>query len=105
MKQWQTANNTSVISGSILFVKFFVCCKVLLCMQGNFAGCFCSLLLLFFFSKLTFSKNSFRNTICVSKHLDPDQDPTYCNRPDVGPKCFAKVISGLKLMRSKIMSF
>ena len=27
-----------------------------------------------FFSKLTFSKNSFRNTIGVSNDLDPDQD-------------------------------
>ena len=27
-----------------------------------------------FFSKLTFAKNSFRNTIRVSNGLDPDQD-------------------------------
>ena len=28
----------------------------------------------FFLKKITFSNNSFRNTITVSKSLDPDQD-------------------------------
>ena len=54
------------------------------CMMGNFS--------LFFdvcwqFSKLTFSKNSFRNTIRVSSSLDPDQDRHYVS-PDLGPNCF-----------------
>ena len=37
-----------------------------------------------FFSKLTFSKNSFRNIICVSKGLNPDWD-RLCVHPDLGP--------------------
>ena len=36
-----------------------------------------------FFSKLTFSKNSFRNTIRVANALDPDQDRQ--TGPDLGP--------------------
>ena len=36
-----------------------------------------------FFSKLTFSKNSFRNTIKVSNALDPDQDRHFVS-PDLG---------------------
>ena len=47
-----------------------------------------------FFSKLTFSKNSFRNTIGVSNSLDPDRnsEPIFC-RSWSGSKLFAKVIS------------
>ena len=41
-----------------------------LCMLGNFSCFFCRLLL---FSKLTFQRNSFRNTIRVANSLDPDQ--------------------------------
>ena len=37
----------------------------------------------FFFSKLTFSKQSFRNTIRVSNGLDPDQDRHFVG-PDLG---------------------
>ena len=46
--------------------------SVYACMLGNF---FCMLFcrLLFFFSILTFSKTSFRNTINASNPLDPDQ--------------------------------
>ena len=39
----------------------------------------------FFFSKSTFSKNSFRNTSRVSNSLDPDQDRGSVG-PDLGPK-------------------
>ena len=39
-----------------------------------------------FFSKFTFSKNSFRNTIIVSNNLDPDQDRRSVG-PDLGPNC------------------
>ena len=46
-------------------------------MQGNFSYFRCRLLTFF---KLTFSKNSSRNTIRVSNTLDPDQD-----RHTVGP--------------------
>ena len=37
-----------------------------------------------FFSKLTFSKKYFRNTIRVSYSLDPDQ-ARHSVRPDLGP--------------------
>ena len=39
------------------------------------------------FSKLTFSKNTFTNTIRVSKSLDPDQARHFVG-PDLGPNCF-----------------
>ena len=38
------------------------------------------------FSKLTFSKNSFRNTIRVSNGLESDQD-SHSVGPDLGPNC------------------
>ena len=44
---------------------------------GKFFMLFCCLLI---FSKLTLSKNSFRNFFRVSNSLDPDQ-----TRPNVGP--------------------
>ena len=43
-----------------------------------------------FFSKLTFSKNSFRNTIRVSNSLDPDQASVW---PDLGPNCLQKILA------------
>ena len=42
--------------------------------------------LLFFFSKSTFSKNSFRKTIRVSNSLDPHQALQIVG-PDLGPCC------------------
>ena len=39
-----------------------------------------------FFSKLTFSNNSFRNSIRVSNSLYPGQDPHFVG-PDLGPNC------------------
>ena len=42
------------------------------------------------FSKLTFSKNSFRNTIRVSNSLDPGQDEIY-GGPDLGPNCLQRL--------------
>ena len=44
----------------------------------------------FFFSKLTFSKNSFRNTIRVSNSLDPDQD-RHSVGPDLGSNCLQRL--------------
>ena len=41
-----------------------------------------------FFSKLTFLKKSFRNTIRVSNGLDPDQDHSV--GPDLGPNCLQR---------------
>ena len=43
-----------------------------------------------FFSKLTLSKNSFRNTIRVSISLDPDQDRHFVG-PDLGPNCLQRL--------------
>ena len=40
-----------------------------------------------FFSKLTFSKNSFRNTIRINNFLDPDQGQHFVG-PDLVPNCF-----------------
>ena len=52
------------------------------CLLGNFA-CFCRLLI---FSKSTFSKISFGNTIRVSNILDPDQARCFVG-PDLCPNC------------------
>ena len=46
---------------------------------------FCHLI----FSKSTFSKNSFKNTIRVLKSLDPDQARHYVG-PDLGPNCLQR---------------
>ena len=43
-----------------------------------------------FFSKTTFSKNYFRNTIRVSNSLDPDQARQYVG-PDLGPNCLQRL--------------
>ena len=43
-----------------------------------------------FFSKATFLKNSFRNTIRVSNSLDSDQAPHFVG-PDLGPNCFQRL--------------
>ena len=43
-----------------------------------------------FFSKLTFSKNSYRNIICMSNSLHPDQA-----RPDVGIDLVANCFQSL----------
>ena len=42
-----------------------------------------------FFSKLTLSKNSFRNTTRVSNSLDPDQARHFVGR-DLGPNCLQR---------------
>ena len=43
-----------------------------------------------FVSKLTFSKNYFRNTNRVSNGLDPDQDRHFVG-PDLGPNCLQRL--------------
>ena len=43
----------------------------------------------FFFSKSTFSKNSFRNSIRVSNSLDPDQARCFVE-PDLGSNCLQR---------------
>ena len=45
-----------------------------------------------FFSKSTFLKNSFRNTIKVSNSLDPDQARHFVG-PDLGPNCLRKLLA------------
>ena len=57
-------------------------------MQGTFL-CFCYRLLTLF-SKLTFSKASFRKTTKMSNSLDPDQDRLSVG-PDLGPNCFLRL--------------
>ena len=42
------------------------------------------------FSKLTFLKNSFKNTIRVSNSLDPDQARHFVG-PDLDPNCLEKL--------------
>ena len=42
------------------------------------------------FSKFTFSKHSFRNTIRESNSLDPDQD-RHSVVPDLGPSCLQRL--------------
>ena len=41
-------------------------------------------------SKLSFPKNSFRNTIRVSNGFDPDQNQCSVG-PDLGPNCFQRL--------------
>ena len=55
------------------------------------------------FSKLTFSKNSFKNTIRVSKSLDPGQDRHYVG-PDLGPNCLQRLSTDDKSRRSNFSS-
>ena len=43
-----------------------------------------------FFSKPSFSKDSFRNTIRVSNSLDPDQARHFV-RPDLGSNCLQRL--------------
>ena len=69
------------------------CFTVTLCILGNFS-CFVVICLLF--SKLHFSKLSFRNTISVSKSLYPDQDLR-----SVGPDLVQTVYEGYQ-QRAKV---
>ena len=57
-------------------------------MQGSFS-CFI-LSSVDFFSKSTFSKKSFRNTIKVSNSLDPDQARSFV-RLDLGRNCLQRL--------------
>ena len=64
---------------------------ITICMLDNFASSFvvcCSFFVCVFF-KIDFSKNSFRNTIIVSKWLDPDQARLFVG-PDLGPNCLQR---------------
>ena len=48
------------------------------------------------FSKLTFSKKSFRNTIRVSNSLDPDQARHFVEL-DLGPNCLQRLSGTTKV--------
>ena len=56
---------------------------VTLCILGNF---YAFLSFADFFSKSTFWKNSYRNSIRVTNRLDPDQARHFVG-PDLGPNC------------------
>ena len=58
-----------------------------LCMLGNFSYFCCHLLI---FSKLTFSKKSFRNPFREPNGLDPDQD-RHSVISDLGPNCLQRL--------------
>ena len=55
------------------------------------------------FSKLTFSKNSFKNNIRVSNRLDPHQD-WHSVSPDLGPNCL-KIISRRHWLAGRVNTF
>ena len=59
-----------------------------LCMLGNFSFFLSSAVV--FFSKLTFSKNAFKNNTRVSNGLNPDQTRHF-DRPDLGPNCLQRL--------------
>ena len=62
----------------------------------------CMLILLWFddFSKLTFSKNCFKNTFRVSNYLDPVQD-RHPVGPELGPNCLQRSLAEDKVAASK----
>ena len=51
-----------------------------------------------FFQNYFFTKNSLRNTIILSKGLDPDQDQHFVG-PDMGPNCLQRVSVNGKFSR------
>ena len=74
-------------SGTLL--AFLPILSLTFCMLGNIS-CFCQVVVCWFYSKLTFSKNSFRNTIRMSNGLDPDRDRRSVG-PDLGPNCLQRL--------------
>ena len=66
----------------------FFCVLLNQCILGNFS---CFLLSAdFFSSKLTFGKNSFRNTIRMSNSFDPDPAQRFVG-PDLVPNCLPRL--------------
>ena len=70
-----------------------------LCQLGNFACFFCCLLI---FSKSTFLKNSFRNTIRVSNSLETDQGQQFVG-PDLSPNCLKRLYQQMALVGKELM--
>ena len=58
-------------------------------------------LFFFFFSKSSFSKNSFRNAIRVANSLDPDQ-ARHLVGPDLGPNCLQKLSAEEDTSRQRV---
>ena len=59
-----------------------------------------------FFSKVTFQKKYFRNTIRVSNSLDPDQDRhVHVVCPDLDPNCAQKLSADDKSSRKETKSY
>ena len=77
-----------------------VCCRLTICMLGKFSFLFCRLLILFFFSKSTFSKNYFGNTTREANGLDPDQDRQNVGS-DLGPNCLQRLSADDKRRRKQ----
>ena len=80
----------------VLLMAYVILHFLNLCIVGNFS-CFLSA---DFFFKLTFSKNSFRNTIRVSNGFDTDQD-RHSVGPDLGPNCLERLSADDKNCPSK----
>ena len=57
---------------------------------------FCRLLFFFFFSKSTFLKNSFRNTIRLSNSLNTDLARHFVG-PDLDPNCLQRLSADDKM--------
>ena len=71
-----TTNCSTLNESSIFFLFFFYFYYfLLLLLSANYS-----------FSKLTFSKISFKNTVRLSNSLDPDQDQRK-GGPNLGPSC------------------
>ena len=65
------------------------------CVSHSFDVVYC------LFSKLTFSKNYFRNSISVSNSLDPDQDQHNVG-PDLGPNCFYQKMTEVSTSKERV---
>ena len=68
-------------NNKLLLLKLYISNKLIACLIFVIIFVVC-----FFFSKLTFLKYSFRNTISVSNSLDPDR-AKHVVRPDFGSNC------------------
>ena len=53
-------------------------------------------------SKLTFSKNYFRNTTRVSNSSDPDQDRRSVG-PDLGPNCLQRLSANVTASKERVI--
>ena len=82
-KMSQNLSSVAVVIGTLRVI------LLSLCRLGNFFNDFL-LSADFFYLKLTFSKNYFRNTIRVSNSLNPDQARHFVG-PDLGPNSLQRL--------------